>query len=243
MKTNLLTAPLLALPLVLCAPACLFDVSGELGAGCSPEDEDYPDCLPLDAGSLAPPADGSWGDRPASDGEIIVRRADYRGALCESGAGVRIVVGSDNDGDGALNTEMDGSRCVALGEALGGRVGVAFCLDALTCLSWGVEFDANAGIGVRLCFGRDACLALGVEWRDGADEARLCWDPRSDASVPSDEILHEEIVCQPPMPCGEAGACAGDLVCRGDLCVVDRGDGDPAGDGGAAGGGGDPGAP
>lgn len=224
MKANPFTTTLLLAALSLAAPACLLDFSSDLDDGCAPGDEDYPDCLPIDVGDPQPPLD-SGGEDPAIDGDLLVERLDYRGDLCASGAGVRIVVGNDNDGDGALNTELDGSLCVDVGDAIEGSVGVAFCLDALTCLSWGVEFDLDAGIGVRLCVGHDACLALGVDWSDEMGETRLCWAPGSDASVPSDQILHEEIVCQPPVSCDAAGECEGALVCLDGRCVLDSWDG------------------
>lgn len=243
MKANLLTTSLFLLALGLSMPACLLDFSDDLDDGCDPGDVDYPDCLPIETGEPQLPPVGDGEEDLPIDGEILVQRLDYRGSLCASGVGMRIVVGSDNDGDGALNTEMDGSRCVDVGDAIEGSVGVAFCLDALTCLNWGVAFDLDAGLGVRLCVGHEACLALGVQWSDEMGEMRLCWDPDSDASVPSDQILHEEIVCQPPSPCSDAGECEGDLVCHSDLCVLENGSGDLADDGSAGAEEDNPGAP
>ena len=221
MKRRRLITALLAGGLSLSAAGCLFDLSDDLGEGCDPGDEDYPGCLPVEADDPPQTSDGGAGGAPQGDGEPIVVRQDYRGALCESGVGVRIVVGNDNGGDGTLATEMDGDVCVDVGDVLSGGVGVAFCLDRATCLSWGIEFDLDSGVGVRICVDQAACVSLGVNWSEASHgDSRLCWDPTDDASVPSDEIFYEEIVCQPPAACGVGERCADGLTCEAGLCVL-----------------------
>ena len=222
------TTILFAALLCLSAPACLLEFSDGVGQGCERGHPDYPECLPIDMGEPPPTEedtgnDGEVSDQPEDsagiDGDILVQRLDYWGPDCAGGEGVRVIVGHDNDGDGLLNTEIDGHRCVTLGDVFEGGVGVALCL------SWGVEFDLDSGVGVRLCAGEETCLALGVTWSDELGKTRLCWDPRSDASVPADEILHEEIVCLEPSPCGDLDECEADLACRDGLCVWDEGEG------------------
>lgn len=234
MNTSPATAILLAASLCLCAPACLLEFSDGVGQGCERGHPDYPECLPIDMGEPPPTEEDTGGgdevgegpeDSAGVDGDILVRRLDYWGPDCAGGEGVRVIVGHDNDGDGLLNTEIDGHRCVTLGDVFEGGVGVALCLDEETCLSWGVEFDLDSGVGVRLCAGEETCLALGVTWSDELGKTRLCWDPQSDASVPADEILHEEIVCLEPSPCGDLDECEADLACRDGLCVWDEGEG------------------
>lgn len=218
MKWTLKVRALFCMVLALGTPGCFEDMDME--KGCGPADEDYPDCLPVETEDPSLPAsDGEPNNDTSSAGTLVIRQ-EYRGPLCEGGSGVRIVIGNDNDGDGTLNTEVDGSRCVDVGSVLSGGVGLAFCLDAATCLSWGVEFDLSTGFGINICIGPVACMNLNVDWSDTWGDSRLCWDPGSDASIPSDEIFYEEIICLPPEPCFDDGSCEDELICRNDICVV-----------------------
>lgn len=229
---------LLLVPVLL--TACMFELSDDIG-DCGPEDEDYPECRPV-----APDEVGNGGDAGMSeevpdgtgDEQLLVVRRDYLGSGCLSGAGTRIVVGHDNDGDGTLLTELDERICVGVGDSLSGGVGIGLCWEPAVCFGLGIDFDGSMGLGIKVCLSQEACLEMGIPWTDAApSESRLCWDPDSDLSVSSDEILYEGIICRRPEPCGEGGLCRPGLICsESDECVVpppeeDCGEGEGCGDG------------
>ncbi|GEM_PF-1626347 len=217
-------ALLTTLPLLAISSGCMFEFSGDIG-DCGPDDEDYPNCRPVSSEKEDGITDeGSTDTMPHVEGDKVptfVSR-NYEGSECLSGAGMRIVVGYDNDEDGTLLTDRDGMSCVGVGDSLSGGVGISMCWDPVSCIALGISYDSTTGIGINVCLDRTSCLKLGVSWDDASPfESRLCWDPNSDVSVSSDEILFEGIVCQRPKACLEDGRCPDNLVCNDDdVCVI-----------------------